>query len=107
MDKFIKDIIEKNCSDKQKKKELDKLSDEIEMARGILNGKFKYCPECDDYYLTRSFLSDKETKKAKICVYSDPINSGGDEYADGFVDIIYSTCPKGHRHEMNRKERTR
>ena len=30
MNKFIKDIIDKNCSDKQKKKELDKLNNEIE-----------------------------------------------------------------------------
>lgn len=40
MNKFIKDIIDKTCSDKQKKKELYKLSDEIEMAKGILSGKF-------------------------------------------------------------------
>ena len=40
MNKFIKDIIDKNCSDKQKKKELDKLNDEIEMAIGILSGNY-------------------------------------------------------------------
>lgn len=107
MNKIIKDIINKNCSDKEKNKELDKLNDEIEMAKGILNGKFQYCPECDDYYLTRSYLTDRETKNAKICIYQDPINSGGNDYSDGFVDITYSTCPKGHKHEINRKERTR
>lgn len=107
MNKFIRDIIEKTCSDKLKKKELDKLSAEIEMAKGILSGKFQYCPECDDYYLTKSYLSDTETKNARICIYNDPINSGGDDYADGYVDITYSVCPKGHRHEVNRKERIR
>lgn len=107
MNKFIKDIIDKTCSDKQKKKELDKLSDEIEMAKGILSGKFRYCSDCDDYYLTKSYLSDSETKNARICIYQDPINSGGDDYADGYVDITYSICPKGHRHEVNRKERVK
>ena len=107
MDKFIKDIIDKNCSDKQKKKELDKLNNEIEMAKGILSGKFQYCQDCDDYYLAKSFLSDSETKNARICIYQDPINSGGNDYADGYVDITYSICPKGHKHEVSRKERTR
>lgn len=40
-------------------------------------------------------LSDTETKNARICIYRDPINSGGNDYADGFVDITYSICPKG------------
>ncbi len=107
MNKFIKDIIDKKCSDLQKKNELDKLSDEIEMAKGILSGKFQYCPDCDDYYLIKSFFADSETKDTKICVWQDPINSGGNEYADGYVDIIYSICPKGHKHEVSRKNRTR
>lgn len=105
MNKFIKDIIEKSCSDKQKKKELDKLGDEIEMAKGILSGEFKYCKECDDYYLSKSYLIEKETNEARICVYKDIINSGGNEYEDGFVDITYSICPKGHKCEISRKER--
>lgn len=107
MNKFIKDIINKTCSDKQKEKELDKLSDEIEMAKGILLGKFQYCPNCDDFYLTKSYLLDTETKNERICIYRDPINSGGNDYIDGYVDITYSICPKGHKHEVSRKERTR
>lgn len=107
MNKFIKDIIEKSCSDKQKKKELNKLSDEIKMAKGILSGEFQYCPECDDYYLMKSYLSDTETKDTRICIYQDPINSGGNDYVDGYVKITYSICPKGHKHEVNREEKTR
>lgn len=107
MNKIIRDIIDKKCSDKQKKNELDKLSEDIKMALGILSGKFKYCPECDDYYLTRSYLTDKESKNVRICIYEDPINSGGNDYADGIADITYSTCPKGHRHEVDRRERRR
>lgn len=107
MNKLIKDIIDKTCSDKQKKKELDKLSDEIEMAKGILSGKFQYCKDCDDYYLTKSFLQETETRNARICVWEDPINSGGNEYEDGFIDITYSICPRAHKHEIKRKERRR
>lgn len=105
MNKIIKDIIDKKCSNEEKNKALNLLSEEIEMARGILSGKFLYCPECDDYYLAESYLTDKETKNTRICIYEDPINSGGNDYADGYVDITYSICPKGHKHEVSRKER--
>lgn len=105
MNKIIKDIIDKKCGDKEKNRALDLLSNEIDMARGILSGEFKYCPECDDYYLAKSYLTDTETKNARICIYEDPINSGGNDYVDGFIDITYSICPKGHKHEVNRNER--
>ena len=81
------------------------LFDQIVMAKGILSGKFIYCKDCNDYYLAKSFFTESETQKAKICVYKDIINSGGNEYKDGFVDITYRICPKGHRHEIDRKER--
>lgn len=106
MNKIIKDIIGKKCSDAEKNKALDLLSEEIEIARGILYGKFLYCTDCDDYYLTDSYLKKTESKETRICVWNDPINSGGNEYEDGFVDITYSICPKGHKqYEMSRKER--
>lgn len=105
MNRIIKYIIDKKCSDKEKNKALDLLSEEIDMARGILSGEFKYCPECDDYYLTKSYLEDRETKPTRICIYEDLINSGGNDYVDGFADITYSVCPKGHRNEVDRKER--
>lgn len=105
MNKIIKDIIDRNCTDEEKKKALNSLSNEINMAKGILSGKFKYCPDCDDYYLSKSYLTETETKETKICVYCDPINSGGNDYDDGYVDITYSICPKGHKHQINRKER--
>lgn len=105
MNKIVKNIIDKKCSDEEKNKALDLLSDDIEMARGILYGKYKYCPDCDDYYFTKSFLTDTDTRNTRICIYEDPINSGGNDYADGYVDITYSICPKGHKHEVDRKER--
>lgn len=105
MNKVIKDIFTRNCSTEEKLEDLNLLSEEIEIAKGILSGKYKYCPRCDDYYLAKSYLTDVETKEMKICIYTDPINSGGNEYADGFVDITYSICPKGHKYETSRKER--
>lgn len=68
-------------------------------------GKFQYCSNCDDYYLSESYLTKTETKESKICVYEDPINSGGNDYTDGFVDITYSICPKGYKHKVNRRKR--
>lgn len=38
-------------------------------------------------------------------MYEDPINSGGNDYIDGYADILYSVCPKGHKHVVDRKER--
>lgn len=107
MNKIINDIINKKCSENEKKKELDTLSSEIEMAKGILSGKFLYCPSCNDYYLSKSYLTDSEIKDEKICIYQDPINSGGNDYADGYVKIVYSICPKGHKREINREERVK
>ena len=105
MNNIIKDIINKNCSKEEKNKALDLLNDEIEMAKGILSGKYKYCPNCDDYYLAKSYLTETETRETQICVYQGFMNSGENEYADGYVDITYSICPKGHKHEISRSER--
>ena len=105
MNDIIKKIINSDLSNKEKEEKLNNLSEDIKTAKDIISGKFKYCSKCDDYYLAKSFLSDSETKKAQICTYVDPINSGGNDYADGFVDIKYIVCPKGHKHEIERKER--
>jgi hypothetical protein len=107
MNNVIKSIIDKNCSKEEKNKALDLLRDEIEMAKGILSGKYKHCPDCDDYYLAKSYLTESETIETQICVYRGIINSGENEYADGYVDIAYSIWPKGHKHEVSRDERRR
>lgn len=85
--------------------ELDDLAKDIETARGLLSGKYTYCKDCDDFYLSKSFFEESETKEARICIYEDYINSGGNEYADGYIDIVYRICPKGHKHEVSRSER--
>lgn len=105
LNSLIKNIFSQNITKEEKNKALDLLSEEIEMAREILSGKFLYCPDCDDSYLLRSYLQETETEETKICIYEDPINSGGNDYVDGFLDITYRICPKGHKHEISRKER--
>ena len=105
MNDVIKKIVESKLSKEEKIQSLKRISNDIEMANGILSGKFVYCEECDDYYLAKSFLTEEKTEKTQILIYSDPINSGGNEYADGYADITYSICPKGHKHEINRNER--
>ena len=107
MNDVIKKIVESKISKEDKIHSLKKLSDDIEMANGILSGKFVYCDECDDYYLAQSFLTDMKAEKTQILIYSDPINSGGNEYADGYADITYRICPKGHRKQIERSERRR
>lgn len=104
MEEVIKEIIESDVSKYDKLDALNKIRDDIDIAKDIIAGKFKYCKECEDYYLSESFIKRTETKPTKVCTYQDPINSGGNDYADGYVDIVYEICPKGHKHEISRKE---
>lgn len=106
MNKIIEqDITLSSISKESKLKMLDDLEKDINAARDIINGKCIYCKECKEYYLAQSFFSEEETIPAKICTYRDPINSGGNSYVDGYADIIYRVCPKGHKHIIDRKER--
>ena len=105
MHEAVNKILKMIGEEESKKKALDALAADIEMARGILSGDFKYCPDCDDYYLARSFITDIDRKETEICVYRDPINSGGDEYDIGYIDTTYRTCPKGHRTLIEVRER--
>ena len=106
MNKTIKEIINSNyLKTKDKLEQLEQLESDITFAKNVVSGVYKYCPKCDDYYLSKSFLTEHETKLARICIYEDPINSGGNDYVDGYADITYSICPKGHKREIDRKER--
>lgn len=104
MNKIISDIINSNRSKDDKEMDLDSLLEDINCAKDILSGKYKYCSDCNDYYLSKSFFEETEMKQEKICTYSDPINSGGDEYRDGVVMYTYLICPKGHKHQIGRTE---
>ena len=105
MNDVIKEIIESNMTKHEKLDALNKIRDDIDIAKDIIAGKFKYCKKCGDYYLSESFITRNETKPTRICTYQEPINSGGNDYADGYADIVYEICPKGHKHEISRKER--
>lgn len=105
MVKNIEDIIISRERDSEKLEVLKQYEEDIKTAKDIINGKLTYCEECKDYYLTKSFFSEKETIPTKICMYEDPINSGGNDYVDGYADILYSVCPKGHKHVVDRREK--
>ena len=103
--KYIENIIVSEITDDEKLEALKQYEDDIKAAKDIINGKITYCEECKDYYLTKAFFLEKESIPTEICTYRDPINSGGNDYVDGYVDIVYSVCPKGHKHVVDRKER--
>ena len=104
MNSVIKDILKRKVNIEDKRNALNSLEKDIEIARKILSGEMIYCENCDDYFLACSFFQDTETKRESVCIYSDPINSGGDEYADRDVLYTYLICPKGHKHLIDRKE---
>lgn len=97
MHQFIKDIILSKKTSSKKKEELNKLTEDIELARDIINEVYTYCEECDDYYLTKSFTPVAEEKEENVCVYEDPINSGGNDYEWHKLLYHYSVCPKNHK----------
>ncbi len=51
MCEIIRNIINAKISLNEKNRRLDSIRDDIKIAEMILSGEFKYCPECDDYYL--------------------------------------------------------
>lgn len=104
MDKVIENILISRATNQEKYAQIEKLEKDIEMARKILSGECKYCKECNDYYLSKSFFTETEIKNEKICTYNDPINSSGNEYKDSQVRYIYLICPKGHRDLQDRQE---
>ena len=105
MNEVVYDIVKEWLSDEEKLKKLDELEADIAFAREIISGKFQQCPVCKEYFLTKTFFVEKETEECEICVYDSPINSGDNEYIDGYADTIYSVCPKGHRTAISRSER--
>lgn len=105
MNAIVREILQGNGTNDDKAKALNELKTDIAFADEVLNGKFTYCESCDDYYLTESFQNKMDINDTKICTYEDPINSGGNEYADGTVIVKYRVCPKGHMKEIDREEK--
>lgn len=76
MNKNVQDILELSCNRDQRKEMLDAflkdIEDDVELAKNVLDGTYKYCPQCDDYYMTKSFIPEE------LC------------------GAKYLICPKGH-----------
>lgn len=107
MNKEIKKIMISNKTTKQKKNELDLLSEQIKLAKLMLEENFLYCSDCDNFYLAKSFTTETETEDFKICVYKDLMHEDENKYAEGFCHIKYRVCPKGHKHELFRNKLTK
>lgn len=104
MHPIIKEILDKDITVEKKAAEVAELKESIELAERIFSGEFTYCKKCGDFFLSKSFLVDTEIITERVCTYSDPINSGGDEYEDKKVRYTYKICPKGCKHQINREE---
>lgn len=104
MNSIIKEILNRDISNEKKAAEIADIKASIEIAEKIFSGEFAYCMKCQDYYLSKSFIRDTEIVTERVCTYSDPINSGGDEYEDRKVRYTYKYCPKGCKHKINREE---
>lgn len=97
MNQEIANILNNNKSKEEQLKALTKIENDIYFAKEVVNGIYTYCPECNDFYLTKSFFYENTSGEEKVCIHEDPINSGGNEYATKFVRIKYRVCPKGHK----------
>jgi hypothetical protein len=101
----IKEILDSSCTtNQQKAEEINKIKESINIAERIFSGEFAYCKSCGDYFLSKSFVEETEIVDERVCVYSDPINSSGDEYKTKAVGYTYKYCPKGCKHVVARKE---
>ena len=102
MEKLISEILfDTRTTVKNKKETIEKIKNSCDEALQYLSGEYKFCPHCKDFYRKKSFELISETKKEKVCVYEDIINSGGNEYEDQMVTRTYYICPKNHRIETN------
>lgn len=72
-------------------KEINKINDE-DFKEAYK--KFKYCPQCKEYYLTSQWIKNCITQKTSRRKYPcDPENFDYEEYIGLFLASI---CPKGH-----------
>ena len=57
MDKYIRDILGENPKENKDEKynKILKIFRDADFALKVLNGKYAYCKECDNYYLVPSY----------------------------------------------------
>lgn len=104
MKPYFEELVKSEKSLLDKLDEIKEIEKDLKLVKDIVCGKYTYCNECNDYYLSKSFLKDVKTKGCKICVYEDPINSGGNDYVKGTLRLTYRICPKGHKTIIEREE---
>lgn len=105
MNNIIKGIIHSELSEEEKMQSLKKISEDLEIAKGVLSGEYEYCTECDDYYLSESYITKTVISEERdTCTYESPMNSGGNEYKRKRFSVTYSICPKGHKQEIHSRE---
>ena len=102
---IIKNVACSSMDADQKNEILDEIASEIQIGRDIANGKYKWCSDCNDYYLTKSFFTENETKEEKECVYEDAVNSDKNEYINYVIDAVYEICPKEHKRLIHYKKK--
>lgn len=104
MNQLIKNIIQGAYTTDDKLKALDSIADDLQMARGVMSGKYTYCPYCDEYYLTKSFVKEQQTELARVPVYENTPSGEITKHVNGEAIITYLICPKEHVREINREE---
>lgn len=93
----IEEIINGSHSIREKEALINRLSKEL--LEEIRSG-YKLCPRCNTYYRETTWDTVTESKTERVCIYEDPINSGGNEYKDKLVKRTYEVCPVGHKIEI-------
>lgn len=77
MYKVIKEILMSDKTHETKRKQIDEIKESINLAERIFTGELSFCKLCQDYYMSKSFYTDTAVEEENVCVFSDPINSGG------------------------------
>ena len=101
----IKEIIaNQSMSVEEKQHILYEFQESINLAEKYLT-EYRYCPHCQEFYISKSFFIDTSYEEENVCTYSDPINSGGNEYERRRIKYTNLMCPKGHVvEEINRED---
>jgi hypothetical protein len=66
-----------------------------ELESFINNTNWKYCEKCNDYYLSKSFMFEREIINKQIKTRSEVLNNNY-KYINRNFEIIRKICPKGH-----------
>lgn len=93
-ERMIDDILNGSHTIEEKEELIRTLSSTL--SKKIKVG-YRYCKKCGNYYREKAWDTCYETNTENICVYEDPINSGGNNYEESVVTRKYSICPMGHK----------